>query len=125
LKLQITIDGKTYEVEVEVLEEDEGPEIPKYSPHRAASVATGSAHLPTHTSSWDSEGKKCRSPLMGVVIKVNVEAGREVQAGEVLLVLEAMKMETNIAAPRAGIVKTIHAAHGDSIKQNQILVELE
>jgi biotin carboxyl carrier protein len=48
-----------------------------------------------------------------------------VEAGEVLIVLEAMKMETNIAAVQAGKVKRLHVAVGDSVKQHQILAELE
>ena len=62
---------------------------------------------------------------MGVAIKVNATPGQPVQAGEALIVLEAMKMETIIAAPRAGIVKSVHVAQGNPVKQNQILAELE
>jgi methylmalonyl-CoA carboxyltransferase small subunit len=125
LKLQITIDGKVYEVDVEVLDENADPEPPLRAPRHAASLASGSAHPPANNSAWDSDGKIARSPLMGLVIKVNAKPGQHVDAGEVLLTLEAMKMETNIAAPHAGIVKSIHVAQGNSVKQNQILAELE
>jgi methylmalonyl-CoA carboxyltransferase small subunit len=125
LKLQITIDGKIYEVDVEILEENDGTGAALHAPHRAASLVSGSAHPPVHSGAWDSDGKIARSPLMGLVIKVNVKAGQKVEAGEVLLTLEAMKMETNIAAPHAGIVKSIHVGQGDSVKQNQILAELD
>ncbi len=125
MKLRITIDGKAYEVDVEVVEEDDGPEAPPQTPHRTANFASVSAHPPAHNSAWDSDNKIARSPLMGLVIKVNAKPGQQVEAGEVLLTLEAMKMETNIAAPHAGIVKSIHVAQGDSVKQNQILAELE
>ncbi len=74
---------------------------------------------------WDSEGKICRSPVMGLVIKVNVEPGQAVEAGELVVVLEAMKMETNLAAPRAGIVKSLHVKPGDPVKVNQLLLEME
>lgn len=120
MKLQITIDGKAYEVEVEVVEDDETPP-PNYASH--------SAHIAARTHSyggtWDSEGKVCRSPLTGLVIKVNVLAGQSVMKDELLLVLEAMKMETNITAPHAGTVKSINVAAGDSVKTNQVLVECE
>jgi biotin carboxyl carrier protein len=124
LKLRITIDGTAYEVEVEVLVDDEGPETAAHVPHHAATIAPGGAHTPSH-SAWDSDGKIARSPIMGMVIKVSVEPGQQVQAGEVLIVLEAMKMETSIAAPQAGIVKSILVSQGNSVKQNQILAELE
>jgi len=62
---------------------------------------------------------------MGLVIKVNVRPGQAVEAGELVLVLEAMKMETNVTAPRAAIVKSVHVAAGDPVKLNQVLLELE
>jgi methylmalonyl-CoA carboxyltransferase 1.3S subunit len=122
LKLQITIDGKAYEVDVEVLEDDEAPQNPNYAPYRAAPTAAGGAH---QSSLWDAEEKACRSPLMGLVIKVNAAPGQAVESGDLLMVLEAMKMETHIAAPHAGTVKNVHAAQGDSVKVNQVLIELE
>jgi biotin carboxyl carrier protein len=62
---------------------------------------------------------------MGLVIKVNVRPGQAVEAGELVLVLEAMKMETNVTAPRAATVKSVHVAPGDPAKLNQVLLELE
>ena len=61
---------------------------------------------------------------MGLVVKVNVVDGQEVAGREVLLVLEAMKMETNVLAPYPGRVKKLHVAQGNSVKINQILIEL-
>ena len=52
-----------------------------------------------------NEEKVCRSPVAGVVIKVNVEPGQAIQANDLMMVLEAMKMETNVTAPVAGKVK--------------------
>lgn len=122
MKLQITIDGKTYEVDVEVLEDDDATQNPSYAPNRAASALASGAQ---HSSVWDAEEKTCRSPLMGLVIKVNVAAGQGVESGDLLMVLEAMKMETHIAAPHAGTVKSVHVGQGDSVKVNQVLMELE
>jgi methylmalonyl-CoA carboxyltransferase 1.3S subunit len=120
LKLQITIDGKAYEVEVEVVEDEEAA-TPSYTQH-----ATHTAARPnSYGGIWESNGKVCRSPVTGLVIKVNVEPGQSVKEGELMLVLEAMKMETNVTAPHAGIVKNIHVAPGDSVKTNQVLVECE
>ena len=70
--------------------------------------------------------KSCaRSPVMGLVIKVNVEPGQAVEAGALMLVLEAMKMETKVTAPRAATVKSVHVKPGDPVKVNQLLVEFE
>ena len=67
----------------------------------------------------------CRSPVTGLVIKVNVEPGQEVQPNDVLMVLESMKMENNVTAAHAATVKTVNAAAGSSVKVHQALVEFE
>ena len=74
---------------------------------------------------WSADGKACQSPVMGLAIKVNVEPGQAVEAGELILVLEAMKMETLVTAPHSGTVKAVHVKAGDSVKLNQVLVEFE
>ena len=71
------------------------------------------------------EAKVCRSPVAGVVVKLNVKAGQQLQTHDLMMVLEAMKMETNITAPVSGKVKRVNTAHGDGVKVNQILVEFE
>ena len=124
MKLQITIEGKAYEVEVEVLEDEESPPGPSYAPHHATHAGAG-GHAQSYGGPWDSDGKICRSPVTGLVIKVNVRPGQAVEAGELVLLLEAMKMETNVTAPRAGRVKNVHVAPGDSVKLNQVLLEFE
>jgi methylmalonyl-CoA carboxyltransferase small subunit len=128
LKLQITIDGKAYEVDVEVLEDEESAPAPSYAVRHAThannSHAAGS-HAQDQSAGWDGEGRICQSPVMGLVIKVNVRPGQAVEAGELVLVLEAMKMETNVTAPRAATVKSVHVAAGDPVKLNQVLLEFE
>lgn len=114
MKLQVTVEGKSYEVEVEVLEEHDGV---RTAPFQSAQIhAAGSS---------DGSEKVCRSPVTGLAIKVNVEPGQQVQPGDLILVLEAMKMETNITAHSAGRVKSVHVAAGDSVKEHQVLVEFE
>ena len=123
MKLQITVDGKAYEVDVEVLEDEESAPTPSYASHHAAHVVN--SHAQDYSAAWDGEGRICHSPVMGLVIKVNVRPGQAVEAGELVLVLEAMKMETNVTAPHAAIVKSVHVAAGDPVKLNQVLLELE
>jgi len=120
LKLEITIDGKAYQVEVEVLEDEEAGGVSKSAAWPAARTADSHAQ-----EAWDSEGKICRSPVMGLVILVKVAPGQAVEAGELMLVLEAMKMETNVPAPRAGIVKSVNVKVGEPVKLNQVLLEME
>jgi methylmalonyl-CoA carboxyltransferase small subunit len=129
LKLQIAIDGKTYEAEVEVLEDDaqprqqsSGPYQPMPSTVQYAPVAAAPAAA---TAESAAEDKLSRSPVTGVVIKVNVEPGQSIKANDLLLVLEAMKMETSVTAPVAGKVKNVRVAQGDPVKVNQVVVEFE
>lgn len=131
LKLQITIDGKIYEAEVEVLEDDESPEQPSYPPYQPPPATFQS--LPVHgpqvpakaTMGNAGEEKVCRSPVTGLVIKVNVEPGQAVAANELIMVLEAMKMEANVTACCTGTVKSVNVKPGDSVKLHQVIVEFE
>jgi methylmalonyl-CoA carboxyltransferase small subunit len=71
------------------------------------------------------EGKVSRSPISGVVVRVPVQVGQTIQVNDVLLVLEAMKMETVISSPVAGKVARIHVNVGDAVQAGQVLVEFE
>jgi methylmalonyl-CoA carboxyltransferase small subunit len=131
LKLQIGINGKKYEVEVEVVEDDTAPRLPNYGPYpvvpatvQSGPVAAAPARPPAAEENVD-ENKVCRSPVAGVVIKVNAEVGKQIAANELLIVLEAMKMETNVTSPNAGKVKSVKVAPGDAVKVNQVVVEFE
>ena len=64
------------------------------------------------------------APLAGSVARVLVKVGDEIEAGQVLLLLEAMKMETEITAPAAGVVSAILVAPGDAVQGGQALIEL-
>ncbi len=124
MKLQITIDGKAYAVDVELLEDEESQQTPDPSPYHAAHDAV-SGHAQNSGGTWDANEKLCTSPVMGLVITVNVEPGQVVEAGALLLVLEAMKMETKVTAPRTATVKSVHVKQGDPVKVNQLLTEFE
>lgn len=66
-----------------------------------------------------------RAPIPGLVVKVLTEASEDVEAGQPLLILEAMKMENEIRAPRGGTVKSVDVAPGQRVEQNAILMVLE
>lgn len=129
MKLRITIDGKIYEAEVEILEDEdsEHPYVPytpapvSYSPPPVSFVPTPSIAIDAHSDG----GKVCRSPVTGLVIQVNVEPGQQVQSNDVLMVLEAMKMENQVTATHAGTVKSVRVVPGNSVKVQQVLVEFE
>lgn len=131
MKLQIGIDGKNYEVEVEITEDDTAPK-PHYIPAlqtsatvlSAAPAAAGGARHAADEGPVD-ENKVCRSPIAGMVTRVNVQEGQQIQPNDLLIVLEAMKMETNVTSASAGKVKKVRVAQGDGVQLQQILVEFE
>jgi methylmalonyl-CoA carboxyltransferase small subunit len=123
VKLKIVIDGRTYEVEVEEAEELGGLDTSAPAASAIQSSVLPSAKL-SATSDFD-EAKVCRSPLAGVVARLQVSQGQHVQPNELLLVLDAMKMEIKIAAPSASTIKSIEVDPGDAVKPNQILICFE
>jgi methylmalonyl-CoA carboxyltransferase small subunit len=126
MKLKISIDSKQYEVDVEVAE----PEVSGHA--RLQAVESSAARTPVTTavaplpeSSSVVEAKVCRSPVSGIVASVTAQPGQTLQVGDVLLVLEAMKMETQVTAPVAGKIAAIKVKAGESVQSGQILVEFE
>lgn len=65
------------------------------------------------------------APMPGIILNVLVKEGDQVNAGDAILVLEAMKMENEIHAPRAGTVKKIHVKEGSEVRAGSELIELE
>jgi methylmalonyl-CoA carboxyltransferase 1.3S subunit len=130
MKLRVTVDDKTYEVDVEVAEDEQAPMSQAHAYIPATPTALPSAPLPPAARAAApeanvSEDKVCRSPVAGIVVRVNAQPGQQIQANDPMLVLEAMKMETNITAPVAGKVKSVNANVGDGVQVGQILVEFE
>lgn len=129
MKLKLTVDGKLYEVDVEV-DEPKSPR-PAYVPppgHARAPAETPRPTVPVEGGDQEvvaDESKVCRSPLSGVVVRVTAKSGQEIAASDALMVIEAMKMETEITSPRAGTIAKINAKPGDPVKTGQVLVELE
>jgi methylmalonyl-CoA carboxyltransferase 1.3S subunit len=133
MQLAVTIDGKKYVVDVEV---EEGEEVRMAFPdvsstiqaRPAAPVAPTLAAAPpvaTPASDGYADDKVCRSPIAGVVFKIICQVGQVLQADDLLVVLEAMKMETNITAHVPGKVKKILVTAGEAAKPGQALVEFE
>ncbi len=130
MKLKITVDGKVYEVEVEVAEpEPPAPgyvapaaqtRVPAPVPGNAPPVKPAAAPAPVA-----DESKVCRSPISGVVVRVSAQVGQSIQANDPLLVLEAMKMETVITSPVGGKVARVTVNAGDAVQSGQVLVEFE
>jgi methylmalonyl-CoA carboxyltransferase small subunit len=118
MKLKVTVDGSVYDVDVEVEEEP----LPTLGTIRMGSMsAFGLA--PTAAKAPATSASALTAPMGGTVVVVLVEAGAAVKSGETLLVLEAMKMETEVTAPKDGTVKSVDVAVGDAVQGGQVLIE--
>lgn len=121
-KYRVTVDGTSYEVEVEELGSGSAaaPAAPVAAPAPAAAPVPKAA--PAAPAAGPAEGTVISAPMPGKVLKVVVQSGAAVNAGDLLLVLEAMKMENEILAPAGGTVKEIRAHDGDSVNTGDLLV---
>ena len=124
--LRITVEGKTYDVQVEDL--DMGSSTPRptqaSAPVVSSAAAAPAAAMASAPAPVAAEGD-ITSPLAGVVQAVEVAAGASVKAGDLIITLEAMKMFTAITAPADGTVTAIHVQQGDSVDEGQPLYSFE
>lgn len=122
MKYVVTLNGKNYEVEVNECEAvvtnvtDAVAAAPVASPVAAPAPAAASAAAPV-----SADGTKVLSPMPGAILNVNVSVGAAVKAGDVLMVLEAMKMENDIVAPCDGVVKQIPVTKGSTVNTDDVL----
>jgi biotin carboxyl carrier protein len=136
MRVRITINGHVYEADVEVLEDGQAPAAAAPNPQRAAAAPAPAEQLAAvpppdpgaarrDSSEREGGGIEVRAALPGVVSEVRVARGQRVTAGEVLLVLEAMKMDNDVTAPRPGTVRSVLVAPGDQVAAQQLLAILE
>ena len=128
MKYKVTLNGRTYEVEVEagkamLLDEYEAiapapaaAAAPVAAPAAAPAAAAPAAPVVTGSS------EAVNAPMPGNILKVNVKTGDAVKAGQVLVVLEAMKMENEIMAPKAGTVTQVLVSKGSTVDTGAPLV---
>jgi len=120
MKLKVTVNGVPYDIEVDV-EEQEAPQLGTI----VIGGGGGGIVAPTTASVQAASANAVVAPLAGSVAKVLVEEGQEIASGQVLLVLEAMKMETEITAPKAGTVARILVEKGTAVQAGEGLIELD
>ena len=133
MKYNITLNGRTYEVEVEVDEamllsdyEALAPAAPAAAAPVAAPAAAPAAAAPAAAApaapAVTGSGDAVTAPMPGAILKVNVQNGQAVKEGEVLVVLEAMKMENEILAPKSGTVTQVLVSKGSTVDTGAALV---
>lgn len=113
---KVKVNGKVYEVELESVTEQAGnvapvqaaPEAPK-APVQAAPVTPVA-------------GQTVKAPMQGTILKVNVEVGSSVKKGQILVILEAMKLENEIVSPTDGVIKQVLVTKGQAVNNQQPIV---
>ena len=131
MKYKVTLNGRTYEVEVEagkamLLDEYEAI-VPAAAPVAAPAAAPAPVAAPAAAPAAAAApvaGDAVTAPMPGNILKVNVTPGQAVKEGDVLVVLEAMKMENEILAPKACTVKQVLVSKGSTVDTGATLVVL-
>jgi biotin carboxyl carrier protein len=130
-KLRITIEGKAYEVLVEILDQAASPVATAVPTTAAVAVAGAPAGVPAatavasppQTSAAPGSGDVV-SPLAGKIVSIDVTVGQSVDEGAQVATIEAMKMNTYIYAPKAGRVAAVLARPGDAVEEGVALLRL-
>ena len=131
MKYKVTLNGRTYEVEVEhgkaMLLDEYAANAPAAAPVAAAPVAAAAVAAPAAPAASGvtvSGGQSVTAPMPGNILKVNVSVGQTVKEGDLLCVLEAMKMENEIYAPCAGTISAVPVAKGSTVNTGDLLVAI-
>lgn len=124
MKYELTLNGRTYEVEVELADPMLLQEFQSYAPAPAAAtpVVEAAPAAAAAAPSVAGDGERVDAPMPGTILKVNVAAGQTVKEGDLLVILEAMKMENEIFAPKGGTVSQVLVEKGASVNTGDVLV---
>ena len=110
-KYRVNVNGTQYDITVEVLEGEAAAAAPQAAPAAPKAAAPAGAQSIT-------------APMPGTILSVNVTPGQAVKKGDVLVMLEAMKMENEIMAPQDGTVGAVNVSKGQSVKSGDVLLTL-
>ena len=109
---KVKVNGKVYEVELESVTESaakiEAP-VAQQAPVEAQPVVS------------NGEGYELNAPMAGTILDVKVKVGQTVNAGDVICILEAMKLENEVVADKGGVIKSIAVSKGDSVSNGQLI----
>ena len=123
-KFNITVNGVAYEVEVEEVAAGEASAPVAAAPKAAPKAAAPAAKPAAPKAAPVANGTKVNAPMPGTILDVKVAQGQAVKKGDILLILEAMKMENEILAPQDGTVAQVAVSKGASVNSGDPLVVL-
>lgn len=123
----ITVNGTAYDVTVD--DANGAPAaapapVAAPAPAPAAAPAAEAQEKPASAPSGTQGSVSVDAPMPGTILDVKVSAGASVNSGDVLVILEAMKMENEIVAPQAGTVASVNVSKGDSVEAGQVIVTM-
>lgn len=132
MKYIVTVNGKNYEVEVErgqatVLKVEQAPAAPAPQAAAPAPAASAPAAQPAPQPAPQAanlSGEPIKAPMPGTVLSIKVTPGTAVKRGDIVLILEAMKMENEIFAPRDGVIAQIVTTQGASVNTGDVLMTM-
>ena len=131
-QLKITVNGKSYDVTVEELGGVATPvQAPVATPAVQAAPAPQAAPAeapkaaPAPQAQAAGEGEPVNAPMNGNIVDVKVSAGQTVKSGDVLVVLEAMKMENEIMSPKDGVISAVCVTKGETVDTGKTLVTIQ
>ena len=132
MKYIVVLNGKKYEVEVEkgnataVYAGKAEPMTPA-APAPAAAPAAPAAPAPVQAApaAPAGAGDPVKSPMPGTILDVRVSANQAVKEGDILFILEAMKMENEIVAPRAGTITSVTVTKGSTVQTDQVIATIQ
>ena len=132
-RYKVTVNGTAYDVLVEDMGGAQACYAPAAQPAPAAPVPAPAAPVPAPApvaapipaaAPAPAGASVVEAPMPGKILKISVAVGASVSSGDVLLILEAMKMENEISAPAGGTVREIRAREGDSVNTGDVLIVL-
>ncbi len=112
----VNVNGTDYEIEIEEISAEEAKAHQASAP--AAAAASAPAAVPTGAETVSA-------PMPGTILDVKASVGQSVNKGDVLMILEAMKMENEIMAPKSGKVVSVNVSKGASVKTGDVLLAIE
>ena len=110
-KYRVNVNGSLYEIEIEEMDASAAKRAPAPAPAPAAKPAAAPV----------GAGTKVNAPMPGTILDVKVQAGQSVKRGQVLVILEAMKMENEIQAPCDGTITALNVRKGDSVETQALI----